>query len=109
MSAIQEVELSIEHAQHLIALRDKALNLANNKDFKELVLEGYFVKEASRLALLSADPSAVAFRDEILLSIQAIGHFRNYQANIVRMGNMAERELQDHMQTLSELQQEDGE
>lgn len=110
MSQIQEVELSIEQAKQVIATGDKALKLADNKLFKELVLEGYLVDEAARLAYLSADLSLTAEqRADVLVMIQAIGFFKAYMSMQVRKGDMARRELAQHEETLTELHAEGGE
>lgn len=107
MSDIQEVELSIEQAKKVIATGDKALKLADNKLFKELVLDGYFVDEAARLAHLSADLTLTAEqRADVFVMIQGIGFFKAYMSMLVRRSDMARRELRDHEQTLSELHSE---
>lgn len=110
MSQIQEVELSIEQAQKVIAIGDKALKLADNKLFKELVLDGYFVDEAARLAHLSADLTLTAEqRADVFVMIQGIGFFKAYMSMLVRRGDMARRELADYQQTLAELHEEGAE
>lgn len=111
MSQIQEVELSIEQAKKVIAAGDKALKLADNKLFKELVLDGYFVDEAARLAHLSADLSlTVEQRADVFDMIKAIGFTKAYLSMLVRRGEMAKRDLAEHQETLAELhQEEDGE
>lgn len=108
MSQIQEVELSIEQAQALIKRGEQALKLADNKDFKELVLDGYLVNEASRLARLSADFTLdPQVRSEVLLMVQAIGCFHTYMRNIIRQGDMAKRDLAAAQETLQELHEEE--
>lgn len=109
MSQIQEVELSIEQAKKVIAIGDKALKLADNKLFKELVLDGYFVDEAARLAHLSADLTLTPEqRADIFVMIQGIGFFKAYLSMLVRRGDMASRELRESEQTLTELRMEDS-
>ena len=108
MSQIQEVELSIEQAEALVARGEKALKLADNADFKELVLEGYLRDEASRLARLSADFTLdPQVRSEVLLMVQAIGCFHSYMRNIIRMGDQARNDLVAHRETLAELHSEE--
>lgn len=107
MSQIQEVELSIEHAKATIRKRDIALKLAENADFKELVLQGYLVDEAARLAHLSADLTLTPEqRGEVLQMVQAIGFFKAYMSKHVAFGNQAERDLVAHQETLQELHEE---
>lgn len=110
MSQIQEVELSIEHAKAVIRKRDIALKLADNSDFKELVLQGYLVDEAARLAHLSADLTlSPQERAEVLLMVQAVGFFKGYMSKHVSFGNQAERDLRAHEETLRELHAEGDE
>ena len=110
MSQIQEVELSIEQAQGLIKKGERALKLAENKDFKELVLDGYLVQEAARLAHLSADLTLdVNQRADVILMVQAVGFFKAFMQRLVREGNIAARDLAAHRETLSELHNEGAE
>ena len=41
MSQTEEIELSIVEAKRMIARKDAASRLADNADFKELILDGY--------------------------------------------------------------------
>jgi hypothetical protein len=109
-SEIEEVELSIEHARQLVERGQMAERLSRNKEFKTLVLEGYFVNEAARLALLYSDPNVPSeMREHLLRDISAPGCFKRYLSSIVQMGHVAERELREHMETLDEIRAEDGE
>lgn len=105
---IQSVEISIEHAKETVE-RSKAVGrLIKNKDFKKVVLDGYFEKEAVRLVLLKSDPnwqSAEAQKD-IENQMIAIGGFRNYLNTINQLGQMAANALADDEATLSELRGE---
>lgn len=110
MSQIQEVELSIEQAKGLIARKDQALKLTDNKDFKALVLQGYFVDEAARLALLSSDPMLDAeARADVMQGVLALGYFKRYITGIIHFGRMAEKDLAAHTETLAELHSEGDE
>lgn len=103
MSDIQEVELSIEHAKKLVERKAQVEKLTSNREFRKIILEGYFVDEAARLAGISGDPMHKAHRDEIILSIQGISSLRQYMHTIVRMGQVAENELFEHVEMLDEL------
>ena len=105
---IEELELSIDTAKETIAKMESVLKLANNVDFKKVVDEGYFEKEASRLVLLKADPSLQKEEDQnaIIKSIDAIGYFRQYLQTVVQLGRMAENSLQADQQTREEIYEE---
>lgn len=109
MSDIQEIEITIEHAKKMVERRDAARKLASNREFRKLVMEGYFIDEAARLASISADPLMKSSRDEIILSIQGISTFKQFLQNIIRMGDVAANELREHEEALEELRAVEGE
>lgn len=104
-SQIEEIEISIEQAKSTISTMESLLKLTKNRDFKKVVLEGYFEKEASRLVLLKADPSLQKDEDQnqIMNQINAIGYVRQYFNTIMQLGRMAERSLEADENTREEL------
>ena len=102
---IEEVELTIKQAKEAVELKDSVLKLQKNKDFKAVINEGYFEKQASRLVLLKADPSMQSERDqkEIDNNIIAIGYLRQYLSTLVQLGYKAEREVVDAEQAREEI------
>jgi len=102
---IESIELSIEQAQETVRKMEALKRLTQNKDFIELIHEGYFEKEASRLVLLKADDSMAdeAHQTAILKSIDSIGFFRIYLSTIMQFGIQAERGLADDKETLEEI------
>lgn len=107
MSDIEQIEISMEQTKELIRRKEMAMKLSSNREFKKLILEGYFQDEAARLVSISASPNMTEHRDEIFESITAISHFRQYMQNIVRMGETAEYELAEQRETLTELENMD--
>jgi hypothetical protein len=105
---IEEIELSIEHSKKLIARKQSLQKLIKNRDFKAIITEGYFEQEAQRLVLMKAEPSMQneEAQKEILRQIDAIGSLRQYFMMINALGNNAEKALEDHEETLSELMAE---
>jgi hypothetical protein len=106
MSDIEEVEISIQHAKKLVERKNMVEKLSSNREFRKLILEGYLVDEAARLVGLSADPLQKAYRDDIILSLQGISSFRQFMQTTVRMGQVAENELFEHVEMLDELRAE---
>lgn len=100
---IETIELSMDEARKLIRLKDMALRLAENPDFKELIRDGYFVEEAARLVHVFSDPNLVAQRDEIARDMHAIGTLKRFLHLRVLQGRAAERELPEHESNLQEL------
>lgn len=102
---LETVELSIDHANKSINLRNSLEKLTKNRDFKAVVLEGYFESEAVRLVLLKADPSMQdeESQKEIVKQIDAIGSFRQYLRTVMQLGDMASKAKDDYEQTREEL------
>lgn len=76
----------------------KSLNkLVTNKDFKKVILEGYFEKEAARLVMLKAEPNHQdeASQVQIINSINGIGSLRQYFLTLEQLGMMAEKSLKE--------------
>jgi len=105
---IETVELSIEVAEEAIKRGKQAKALAKNKDFKELVLDGYFQDEAARLVHLVSHPTT---KDEMRTTVQrdidGVGAFKRYLQTIVMFGEQAELALEADKQTLEEMRQAD--
>lgn len=107
---IEQVELSISEAKKSIEMGKMAEKLAINRDFKKVVMDGYFVDEAARLVHLLGDPRLnQEGRESVLRDIQGLGAFKQYLQNKVREGHMAQDALEEHQETLDELRDEDGE
>jgi len=105
---IEQLEISMDSAKKIISDMDSLLRLSSNKDFIQIIDEGYFVKEASRLVLSKAMPdmSDDAKQKEIDNAIVAIGYLRKHFSGIVAMGRMAEKSLKDSEVTRDEMMQE---
>lgn len=104
---IEEVELTIEEARKMVTRGKMAEKLASNREFKKLVLEGYFQEEAARLVHLLGDPAAAAHREHILRDMEGIGGLKRYLSTVVQLGRQAEMEIAECEETLDELRAED--
>lgn len=101
---IVQLEAHIKDAEEAIKIRDKAVKLSENREFKELILDEYLVKEAARLVQISCDPGLNAeMRADALAMAQSTGHFKRYMSILVQRGNQFERDLEDCRQQLDEL------
>ncbi len=106
MSEVQEIELSIEHANKLVANKDMALKLSSNREFKKLITEGYFEKEAARLTALLTDPNVSQYKDDIITSLEGISSLQLYMRTIVQIGQAAENEIAESRTMLDDLLEE---
>jgi hypothetical protein len=108
-SEIEELELSIEHAKEIVERGKMAEKLSTIPEFKKLVLDGYFVNEAARLALLYSDSNlSNEGREAVARELNGPGAFKRYLSTMVQMGHIAQRELREHMETLDEVREEEG-
>jgi hypothetical protein len=107
---IKQVEVTIEQAKEVIALRDALDRLIKKKEFKQIIDIGYFQDEAARLVIARANPGLQGEAQQRALNnqITAVGEFRQYLAGIYQMGNEAEQSLAAHQEVLAELYAEDG-
>lgn len=107
MSDVHEIELSIEHANELIERKAMVNKLMSNREFKKIVLEGYFKEEAIRMVALVAEPSMKDHKEDILKSMESISCFQQHLRTIVQMGTVAETEMLDYEQTLDEARNDE--
>lgn len=109
MSEVSQLESQLAGTKQLVHLRDLALKLNKNPEFKELILNQFCVHECARYAQVSGDP-AVSERDraDALAMSQAAGHLRRYLSVCVQMGNVAERDVEELEQNIILARQEEG-
>lgn len=88
------LEQQLNKTKQSVELRNLALKLSENPEFKKIILEEFCVKECARYAQLSADPTlSVEDRANSLALAQAAGHLKRYLSVLVRMGDVAESDL----------------
>lgn len=111
MSDVERVVAQLE--QHkieqktLVSARDAALRLAQNKDFRELILDGFCLHEAARYAQESGDPLLTpAQRQDALNMAQASGHLKRFLSLCIQQGNTAERNIQDADNEIDRVREE---
>jgi hypothetical protein len=110
MSKVEEIELTIEQAKAIVKKGDQLNKLTSNREFKALVLEGYFQEEAARLAGLSGDDSLNAEqKNNVIEKIKAISHARQYFQTIQIMAFNAEREIEEAQNEIEYLVEHEDE
>lgn len=109
--ALQELEQNIKTAKGFVEAGNALERLRSNRDFKKVVVEGFFEKEAVRLVHLKADPSmqSEASQKSILAQIDAIGAFSQYLSNVEQFARMAKKSIADDEQARDEILAEDSE
>ncbi len=94
----QEIEMDIETAKHKIRLGELVTKLESNPEFIELVLEGYFKNDASRLVMLKADANFQSPEKQYKLDkdIMGISVFGEYLRTQKVMGDMAKESMKEY-------------
>jgi len=102
---IEQIELDIQEAKKLINAKEHLLRLESYPAFNELIVEGYFKKEASRLVMMKANPATQDDETQhaINKAIDSIGGLQQYFNKVINLGSMAESSLDSHEATREEL------
>lgn len=104
---INQIEISIDEAKKIVARANDVRALSENPIFKRLVMDGYFVQEASRLAHLSSDPTiSEQIRGFVTRDLAGPGAFKRYLQTIINMGNAAASEIRQGEEAIDEIRAE---
>lgn len=111
---IAEIETNIENIRKAIARADKLERLLENKDFKDLFIDGYLKDEAARVVKLECDPMVMSMdgiqgkaqRKMLVNTRIGIGALEQYIDFVRKMGNHARQALAQNEETHSELLKE---
>ena len=103
--SLKELEANLLAAKEAIELSNALQRLMDNKDFKKVVINGYFSKEAIRLVLLKGKPGyhSDVEQKNIIAKIDAIGNFSNYLDNIEMEAELAIKNSAADEQTRDEI------
>lgn len=106
---IQAIEANIKQAKELAEFGTVLARLRNSKDYKKIIVEGYFEKEAVRLVHLKSDPNmqSAASQESIIKQMDAIGALNQYLQVVEYRANAALSALDADEATLTELLTED--
>ncbi len=108
MSDVTALEYQLAGAKELIERRNRANRLAQNPDFKALILDWFCIQECARYAQASANPAlGENERADSLNMAQAAGHLRRFLSVTMQMGNQAESQLAELEQTIAEARAEE--
>lgn len=111
MTPTEELNNVIKYSQANLKRLEALNRLRNNKDFKDIVMEGYFKEEAIRLVHLKSDPASQTNDKQtaILRDIDAIGTLASYFNTIVIIGDRAQKSIEESNQTLYDIAKEEDE
>lgn len=109
LTQVQALERQLNDAKQLVARRQMALRLYDNRDFRKLVMEGFCRDEAARYVQASGDPALSGEqRMDALNMAQASGHLLRFMSICVQMAAVAERDLPEIEGALAEARAEEG-
>ena len=107
MRPIEEVEIQIDMAQRIRALRDNCAKLMNSKEFKDVIEEGYFKEEAARLVMAKSSFMNDDQKQLIDNMIYGVGALKNWLESVMRRGDEMDQAIEGHEKTREELLQEE--
>ena len=104
VSIVQQLEGQLEDIKYIREQADKAVRLAENPLFRELILEGFCRDEMARLAAVSGDPaiSTQAERDIAADMSRAGGHLKRFLNTMIRQANTAVNDIPEIEAALAE-------
>ena len=108
INELEQIEASIAQSKEIIGIGHALERLRANRDFRKLILEGYFQQEAIRLVHLKADDNMQDSERQksILTQIDAIGSFAQYLQLLSTQARMAAKNLEADEQARDELIEE---
>ena len=109
IAQIHAIEENIKEAKKIAALGDTLERLRNNKDFREIIMDGYFKEEAIRLVHLKSDPSMQSAESQksILAQMDAIGSLDQYFRTVYHNASQAHKAIDAGHEMLDELNEEE--
>lgn len=106
---LAELDRNIEASKEFVALGAALNRLYSNKDFRAVVMSGYFEKEAVRLVHLKAAPQMQTpdHQASIVRDIDSIGAFHQYLSLVQTNANNASRNIEADELTREDIVRED--
>lgn len=107
---LQDIEENIKEARKIVEFGAALDRLRNNKDFKAIILDGYFKTEAIRLVHLKADPSmdTPERQANIIKGMDAIGALSEYFHVVDHQAQLARKAIDYGEEAISEILDEEA-
>jgi hypothetical protein len=102
---LQQLELNIKQAQKIVDQGDALARLRSNRDFKKVVMEGFFEQEAIRLVSLLTDENMQSPEKQNSIHHQmiAVSGFRDYLDTLDIRATMARHAVDADEATRDEI------
>lgn len=110
IDTIQAIEANIKEARRIVDLGESLERLRSNRDFKKVIVEGYFEQEAIRLVHLKADPSMQSAESQksIVSQMDAIGSLHQYFNTVYQKASLARKAIAADEETRDEILAEEA-
>ena len=104
-----QIEVTIESARHTIKLKKSLDALRRNADFDLVILDEYFIGEASRLVQMKSSQAMQTPERQMFIdhAIVGLGSLQQFFVKIDAMSVEAERTLSNDLITQTELMNEE--
>ena len=103
MTDLEQVEIQIDMANKLRALRDNCVKLTASEPWKDVIDNGYFKEEAARL-VMAKSASLTPEQMKIIDNMQyGIGALANFIESVMRRGAEMDQALSEHEETREEI------
>lgn len=108
---IDALDQNIKEAQKIVDFGDALERLKHNRDFKKVILEGYFEQEPIRLVHLKSDINmqSESTQKNILSQMDSIGFLNQFFQAAFFKANQAKRAIEADEETRAELLNPDEE
>lgn len=103
---IKEIEVTIEEAESTVATKEALERLCDNKDFQELIINGYFRDHVASLVRYMSTPivtNSKEKKEQVLADISGVAVLHNYFNSVIQKGNMAEQTIASHKAELTHI------
>jgi predicted methyltransferase MtxX (methanogen marker protein 4) len=109
MNHIERLEQQQSDERERVARRDAILRLADNPDFRKVIIEDFSTKECARYVRESVSPAlGEKERADALAMAQAAGYLKQFLNVNIQMGDTAENTIRDIDEALAEARAEEG-
>ena len=100
---LEQVEIQIDVARRIRALRDSCVKLMNNTHYKDVIEEGYFKEEAARLVMAKSS-NLTTDQMKLIDNMQyGIGALANFLESVMRRGSEMDTAIGEHEETREEI------
>ena len=108
MNEVEQIEISIEQAKNKVARHESFVRLSKNKDFINIIENGYFKDEAIRLVMARSNTALTEENlENTTRQMDGIGSLFNYFITICQEGIVMAQSITDDENTREEMAAEE--